>query len=193
MKYKKIYKAVKEKLSKKRWEHTKGVIKAAKELATYYGADVEKAMLAALLHDCCKEEPNEKLREILMAQCDAYSDAKFLDYPSLLHGPAGALYAELEFGITDEEILEAIRVHTVGKAQMSLLDKIVFLADYIEPNRDFPGVEDLRKEAKENIDAAVLMAYDNTIAHLIDIGAPVYEGTMTGRNYMLGLVKEQNK
>ncbi len=193
MKYKKIYKAVKEKLSKKRWEHTKGVIQSAEELALRYGADVEKAMMAALLHDCCKEEPNEKLREILMAQCDAYSDAKFLDYPSLLHGPAGALYAKLEFGITDEEILEAIRVHTVGKARMSLLDKIVFLADYIEPNRDFPGVEELRKEAKKDIDTAVLMAYDNTIEHLMTTDAPVYEGTMTGRNYMLELIREHKK
>lgn len=193
MRYKKIYKAVKERLSKKRWKHTKGVMESAEELAELYGADTEKAWLAALLHDCCKEEANAVLREVLMDQHDSYSDSQFLAYPSLLHGPAGALYAKVEFGIEDEEVLEAVRVHTVGKAEMSLLDKIVFLADYIEPNRDFPGVEELRKLAKKDLDRAVLAAYDQTIRHLLETSCPVYEGTMTGRNYMLALVKKARK
>ena len=93
--------------------------------------------------------------------------------------------AKLEFSITDSEILEAIRVHTTGKVGMSKLDKVIFLADYIEPNRDFPGVDELRNVAKEDLNKAVLLGFDNTINHLIEQHLSIYPLTILGRNDVL--------
>ena len=87
--------------------------------------------------------------------------------------------------ITDSEILEAIRVHTTGKVGMSTLDKVIFLADYIEPNRDFPGVDELRKVAKKDLNKAVLLGFDNTINHLIEQQLSIYPLTILGRNDVL--------
>ena len=104
---------------------------------------------------------------------------------ALLHGPAGSVLAKTAFGIDDEEIRGAIYYHTTGRVGMTLLEKIVFLADYIEPNRDFPGVEDLRLLAEKDLDEAVLAAYDSTISHLIDQEAYIYGLTFLGRNDMV--------
>ena len=93
--------------------------------------------------------------------------------------------AKLEFSITDSEILEAIRVHTTGKVGMSTLDKVIFLADYIEPNRDFLGVDELRTVAKKDLNKAVLLGFDNTINHLIEQHLSIYPLTILGRNDVL--------
>ena len=93
--------------------------------------------------------------------------------------------AKQEFSISDNEVLEAIRVHTTGKVHMSKLDKVIFLADYIEPNRDFPGVDELRKVADQNLDKAVLLGFDNTIIHLIEQKQSIYPLTILGRNDVL--------
>ena len=93
--------------------------------------------------------------------------------------------AKHEFSISDNEVLEAIRVHTTGKVHMSKLDKVIFLADYIEPNRDFPGVDELRKVAAQDLDKAVLLGFDNTIIHLIEQKLSIYPLTILGRNDVL--------
>lgn len=188
MEFSQIYTILENKISKKRWNHIKGVIKSAEELAHHYSVDIEQARLAALLHDACKEMPIDELQALIKLEPSIYQTDEVLAYEPLLHGPAGAIYCRNKYGITDETILEAIRVHTVGKINMSLLDKIIFVADYIEPNRNFPGVDKIRKEAFINLDNAVLMGYDSTISFLLKKGAPIYPDTIVGRNYILAKV-----
>ena len=172
------------KLSKKRFIHTLGVVNSAMYLAKKYGANIEDAHLAALLHDCAKEMPLKEMQD-LVKENNYKADEELLANGNLLHGLAGMIRAKLEFSITDSEILEAIRVHTTGKVGMSKLDKVIFLADYIEPNRDFPGVDELRTVAKKDLNKAVLLGFDNTINHLIEQHLSIYPLTILGRNDVL--------
>ena len=171
-------------LSKKRFKHTLGVVESATHLAELYGVDVEQARLAALLHDCAKELPLKEMQNLVSAE-SYEADQELLSNGNLLHGLAGMIRAKQEFSISDADVLEAIRVHTTGKVHMSKLDKVIFLADYIEPNRDFPGVDELRKVAEQNLDKAVLLGFDNTIIHLIEQKQSIYPLTILGRNDVL--------
>ena len=175
---------VKERLSPKRFAHTLGVVEMAKRLANHYGIPVEKAEIAALLHDVMKESPLQAMQDMVQ-KAQIPVDKEMLSNGALLHGPAGAAYAKLTLHIQDESICEAIRVHTLGSTNMSVLDKIIFLADYIEPNRAFPGVEELRKLAFQDLNAAVVRAYDGTIRHLLDQGLSIHVDTIRGRNSVL--------
>ena len=171
-------------LSLKRFKHTLGVVESATHLAKLYGVDVEKARLAALLHDCAKELPLPDMQNLVKSESyDA--DQELLSNGNLLHGLAGMIRAKKEFSISDDEVLEAIRVHTTGKVHMSKLDKVIFLADYIEPNRDFPGVDELRNVSELDLDKAVLLGFDNTIIHLIEQNLSIYPLTILGRNDVL--------
>lgn len=182
---------VQERLSPKRWTHTKGVVEAAKVLAQLYDADEKQASLAALLHDCAKEMPLTVMQSL--ASRSGYDvDEEMMQNGALLHGLAGMVSAKEDFGITDPDVLEAIRVHTTGKVSMGLLDKIIFLADYIEKNRDFPGVEALRQMAVRNLDEAVLLGYDMTLRHLLDQELPIYVATIEGRNDLIRSIKESH-
>ena len=171
-------------MGKKRFKHTLGVVESATQLAKLYKVDVEKARLAALLHDCAKEMPLKDMQALVEAS-KYEADDELLANGNLLHGLAGMIRAEKEFSIIDLDVLEAIRVHTTGKVHMSKLDKVIFLADYIEPSRDFPGVENLRELSKLSLDKAVLCAYNSTIKHLLDIDAYIYPLTIDGRNNLL--------
>ena len=175
---------VKGRLSSKRFAHTLGVVDMAKRLASHYGASVQQAEVAALLHDAMKESPLQEMQS-LVKEAQIPVDSEMLKNGALLHGPAGAAYAKLILHIHDESICEAIRVHTLGSTHMSVLDKIIFLADYIEPNRDFPGVEELRALAFKDLNAAVIRAYDGTIRHLLDQGLSIHVDTIQGRNSVL--------
>ena len=110
---------------------------------------------------------------------------------ALLHGPAGSILAETKYGITDSAVQSAVYFHTTGHPDMTLLEKIIFLADYIEPSRDFPGVEKLRKLAEIDLDEALLAAYDSTISHLLDQKAYIYDLTFMGRNDLILKLKEK--
>ena len=175
---------VKGQLSSKRFAHTLGVVDMAKRLASHYGASVQQAEVAALLHDAMKESSLQEMQS-LVKEAQIPVDSEMLKNGALLHGPAGAAYAKLILHIHDESICEAIRVHTLGSTHMSVLDKIIFLADYIEPNRDFPGVEELRALAFKDLNAAVIRAYDGTIRHLLDQGLSIHVDTIRGRNSVL--------
>ena len=138
-----IRKKLKKKLDTARYEHTLGVAYTAACLAMRYGADIQKAEVAGLLHDCAKCIPDEEK----LQKCEKHhlpiSDAERKN-PSLLHAKLGAYYARQKYGITDEEILGAITWHTTGKPEMTLLEEIVFIADYIEPDRDrAPNLEEI--------------------------------------------------
>lgn len=176
------------KLSKKRFIHTLGVVNSAMYLAKKYGANIEDAHLAALLHDCAKEIPLLEMRDLV---ADLPCDQDMLHSGALLHGLAGMVLANTQYGVTNPDILEAIRVHTTGKENMSKLDKIIFLADYIEPNRKFPGVNDIRLAAEQSLDAGVLCGFDMTIRHLIDSGDSIYPLTILSRNDLLRHMKKR--
>ena len=172
MKLTDIKKDLKNRLSERRYVHSAGVAASAYILAEKYGYNPKKAELAGWLHDCAKE---------MKLEVDEYMRSS----RALLHGPAGSIMAKTIYGIKDRDIQNSIFFHTTGRPQMELLDKIIFLADYIEPSRDFPGINIIRRNAQKNLDTAVLSAYDATIRHLLDQKEYIYELTFLGRNDLM--------
>jgi len=152
-------------LNKKRYEHSIGTMREAITLAHRFGADGKKARLAGLLHDCARFK-----QELLLLLAERYGlkpDTYEREVPELLHDRLGALLARDEYGIADEEILDAIRCHQLCRENMTLLDKIIYLADKIEPTRDYPGVDALRAIAEKDLDRAVLACMDSVHEHLV--------------------------
>lgn|SRR5690606_34388697 len=171
---------VKKYLPEKRLQHTLRVADTAALLADKYFADKEKAVLAAIFHDYCKYRPLEEMKRCII-ESDLPKD--LLEYhPELWHGPVAAVLIAREHGIQDREIRLAIQYHTTGRAHMSLLEMIVFLADYIEPGRNFPGVEEVRAMAEKDIIQACYQASKNTIQHLMRKGEPIYPDTFYAYN-----------
>lgn len=179
-------------LSEKRYCHSLGVAEEAKKLAAQYDADQEKAYLAGLVHDCAKEIPPEKMADMLKDRYGITVDSLSLHMPKLLHGVFGSCVAQSEFDIYDPEILDAVRYHTTGKANMGILTKIVYIADYIEPGRDFEGVEELRELAYQDIDGAIVRGIDMTVNDLIGRGLVFHTDTIHARNYLI-LQREANR
>ena len=168
-------------MSEQRFKHVLGVEETAVALAKKYGASPEKASIAALTHDYAKERPDEEFKMVIVR--DGF-DPELLNYNNAIwHGLVGASFVERELGITDAEILHAIRVHTTGAAKMSLLDKIIYVADYIEPGRDFPGVQDARATAWADLDEAVAFETKHTLAHLLAQEQQIYPKTIETYNY----------
>lgn len=152
--------------SEHRYEHSLGVEQVAIALAKSYSCSVKKAAIAGILHDCAKQLSDETL----LANCERnhiqISDTE-RRCPFLLHGKVGALYAKEVYGIEDEEILSAITYHTTGRKAMSLLEKIIFTADYIEPGRKpFPRMNEIRIMAYQDIDRAIVMILENMLSYL---------------------------
>ena len=162
MDYTAAKKLVKSRLSEKRWTHTKNVKKMAVKLAKRWGADPEKAAMAAILHDSAKEMPKQELLQIFADNAIMAESAPQRPSP-VWHGIAAAILAETQWGITDPEILSAIRCHTTGKPDMSKLDKILYLADMTSAERDWPGVEELRVLEMEDLDRALCDALKRSI------------------------------
>ncbi|WP_040210747.1 bis(5'-nucleosyl)-tetraphosphatase (symmetrical) YqeK [Clostridium polynesiense] len=180
----KIKEYLKENTSENRYIHILGVVETSQSLADRYGADRDKAALAAYIHDAAKHLPGDKLIKLIEDKgFKLTSEDKAM--PQLLHGPAGAIIAEELMGIKDREVLDAARYHTTGKENMNLLEKIVYIADLIEPSRDYPGVKHLRELALKDIDKALLQAFDNTIKHIIDRGLLIHSDTIKSRNYII--------
>ncbi len=163
---KKIKKQLKKELEKDRYQHTLGVMYTASCLAMRYEGDIQQAMLAGLLHDCAKGIPGD--RQIHLCKKNRIPiRAVERDNPSLLHAKLGAYLAKTEYGVKNAEVLHAIAVHTTGAPQMGLLDKILFVADYIEPNRDkAANLAQVRKLAFDNLDQAVFQILHDTIHYL---------------------------
>jgi predicted HD superfamily hydrolase involved in NAD metabolism len=181
---------VQNRMPAKRWIHTMGVMETAIQLATQYGADPNKVELAAILHDVAKYWPIAEQQALL--QREQIGQAELAFDKALMHAVIGAYVAEHEYGIVDQDVLNAIRYHTSGRAEMSLLEKVVCLADYIEPGRDFPGVEKLRKLAKLSLEEALIAGFDGTIQVLIEQKKQIFPLTLAARNGLLREV-EQNK
>ncbi|MGA9226256.1 MAG: bis(5'-nucleosyl)-tetraphosphatase (symmetrical) YqeK [Mesobacillus sp.] len=173
-------KIVKAQLTEHRYQHTIGVMETAIKLADKYGEDVQKAELAAIFHDYAKFRPKEEMMQIIVEQ---KMPTELLDYNSeLWHAPVGAYLAEKEAGITDHEVLDAIRYHTSGRVSMTMLDKIIYLADYIEPGRRFPGVDEVRGMADADLDKALIQSMKNTIQFLMKKNQPVFPDTFNAYN-----------
>lgn len=170
-------------LKHQRIPHVLGTEQEAIRLAERYGADVEKARRVALLHDCTKKlDMPEQL-----ALCEKYGialDELEQQALKLLHARTGAAVARDVFG-ADDEICSAIRWHTTGRANMTKLEKIIYLADYIEPSRDFPGVDKLRKVCYEDLDNGLLMGLEMTIQEMTSMGNPVHHATIEARDALL--------
>lgn len=172
-------------MPEKRWRHVEGVMTTSVSLAERYGADPHKADLAALLHDLAKFWPVDR-QEAVMLEHGLNPDLLHYD-KQLLHAEVGAYVAEKEYGIEDVEVLNAVRYHTSGREHMTLLDKIVCLADYIEPGRDFPGVENIRELAGSSLEKALIAGFDSTISFLLQQGKTIFPLTVVARN---GLIRE---
>ncbi len=159
-------------LKPKRMPHVRGCEAEAVRLARRWGADEEEAAEAAILHDCTKRLSREE-QLILCEKYGIIPDGLEAVSEKLMHARTGAALARERFGVSDE-VYEAIRWHTTGKADMSLMEKLIYMADYVEPNRDFPGVEKLRELAYSDLDAAMVLGLEMSMEDLESYGVPVH-------------------
>ena len=171
--------------------HVQGCEAEAVRLARRWGADEELAAEAAILHDCTKKAK----RPEQLALCERYGvvpDELERESEKLMHAKTGAAVAEREFGCA-REVVDAIRWHTTGKAGMTLLEQIIYMADYIEPTRDFEGVEPLRALAYEDLDRAMLLGLEMSLEEIAEQGNPVHPNTLAARAWFEQIVKEKEE
>lgn len=177
--------ALSRRLKRSRYEHSLGVADTAAFLARRFGEDEARARTAGLLHDCAREFPNEAMRAEADARGVSYGAVE-ASMPLLLHAPLGALLAREKYGAEDEAVLRAIARHTVGGAAMTALDKIVYFADMVEPTREYPGVEELRRLMREaDLDEMTLAGLTRSIAFVLEKGHLIHPDTVLARNELL--------
>ena len=175
-------------LKAKRCAHVLGTAATAVKLAEKYGADVHRAEVAGLLHDCTKKLSMPEQ----LALCEKYGialDALEKKALKLLHAKTGAAIARDVFGV-DDEIYNAILWHTTGKPDMTVLEKVIYLADFIEPTRDFPGVDALRRTVWGDLDRGLLMGLEMTVEEMEEMGNPIHVNTLAARDYLKGKTNE---
>ncbi|MEG0178825.1 MAG: bis(5'-nucleosyl)-tetraphosphatase (symmetrical) YqeK [Oscillospiraceae bacterium] len=169
--------AAKRELSDKRFTHTVNVEKLARQLAKLYGEDEEKAALAALLHDIAKELPRDKTLQIF--KDNAIIANKAAEKPQCVwHGIAAAILAKTKYNVDDELVLNAIAYHSTGRANMTTLDKIIYMADMTSDDRTYPEAVTLREKALKDLDAGMIAALDTSIRWLREESKPVDEDTL---------------
>ncbi|MCD7818938.1 MAG: bis(5'-nucleosyl)-tetraphosphatase (symmetrical) YqeK [Lachnospiraceae bacterium] len=190
MDLKKLRKKMKKVMDDERYEHTLSVAYTAANLAAVHGADVEKALRAGMLHDCAKcLTDSEKLT--LCEKFHINISAVERRNPSLLHAELGAKLAKDLYEETDKDVLNAISSHTTGRPGMSLLEKIIFVADYIEPGRNkAPNLKQIRKLAYDDIDLAVIQILQDTMDYLVKTKSDIHPGTQRTLEYYLKQSKE---
>ena len=169
-------------IRRKRLNHTMLTACEAVKLAHLYGADTQKARLAAILHDCIKL-PNKELLEYCAQHCYDITEEERRN-PYLIHARLGAVIAMEEYGVKDPEVLQAIKNHTLGRVGMSLLDKIIYVADKIEPSREFDGVEEMRKAAYDDINLGMLMVMEHSARYTEASGRAVNPATQSVMDYL---------
>lgn len=170
---------------RKRYEHTLGVAYTAANLAACHGTDVEKALIAGMLHDCAKGMSDHKLLDF----CEKHHiqvSREERKKPSLLHAKVGSHLAHTKYKVTDSDILNAVCYHTTGRPGMSPLEKIIFVADYMEPGRrQAPRLEQIRRMSYADLDQAVLLILEDTLAYLQDSAVVIDQTTRETYNYYL--------
>ena len=186
----KMQKKLRKYIDEDRYWHTIGGMYTAASLAMCHGADMEKAMVAGLLHDCAKCIPNHKKLK-LCEQYHIHISETEKDAPYLLHAPLGASIAKDKYDITDQEILSAITWHTTGRPGMSLLDKIIYIADFIEPMRcKASNLPEVRRLAFEDLDMAVYVTLRDTL-HYLKNSASLDKRTIEAYNYYKRIIREK--
>lgn len=186
---------LKDKLTEHRFIHSLNVADSAKELARIYGYDEEIAYTAGLIHDVCKDTPAGLQLSYMLENGVELTEIE-ISTAKLYHAMCGSIYVKKEFGIENEDIINAVRYHTTGRKNMSLLEKIVFIADFISAERDYDGVEIMREKASGSLDEAIVEGLGFTIKDLIDRGERfVHPDTIDAYNdAMMGLInKKQEK
>lgn len=181
---KEIKSYLKENLKEDRYIHTLGVADTAKKLAKLNGVSEEKAEIAGLAHDVAKNLSKDKMKEIMEENNMVLSDVEE-NNTSLWHSIVAPIEAKNKLGIEDEEILDAVRWHTTGKVNMSKLTKIIYIADMIEPSRDFDGVENIKETTFEDLDRGVYYGLSSSIEVLLTKNLLIDENTIQARNYFL--------
>ena len=179
-----IEEIMEKRLPPKRFSHTLRVVELADRLAVRWHMDREKIRIAALLHDYAKNTPPEELAFLARQYGYPVNEAE-RDEPILLHGPVGALMIKRELGISDPEILDAVTYHTTGKAGLSLFAQIIYLADALEAERSYPGVEELRKLAETNLQEAFLASLESTLRQLLKQHRLIHPLSVEARNWLL--------
>ena len=187
---KKISDYIEKNLSEKRRIHTEGVRKTAVMLAEKYGEDVDKAEVAALCHDMYRGINIDLLNDYVN---QLGLDKKYLDNPNLAHGKIAAVMIKKEYGIDDQDIINAVSFHTTGRAGMSELEKIIYLADAIEPGRDYQSVNQLREAVDRGLNEALIMSLERTIEYVRQQGHFLDEDTLKARDYYLKEEKPINE
>lgn len=185
MSEKEIKKLLKENLPSKRYDHSLNVAKRAVELAEKYGADSEKAYFAGLVHDCTKGFSHERQKEIIEEK-GIVLDEDDLKSPRIWHATAGACYIENKMGVTDSDIINAVRYHTTGRMGMSILEKVIYMADLTSKERDYPDAKYTRKLTDYSLDEGLAYGIRHIVDMLISEGAPVGKDSF-------GLLKECEK
>ncbi|MBN2794910.1 MAG: bis(5'-nucleosyl)-tetraphosphatase (symmetrical) YqeK [Clostridia bacterium] len=183
-----IQNAVKAHLKPSRYIHTLGVVAFAEKLAEIHGGDLEKVRVAAWLHDYAKYASDGEILEILMAN-DLMIHPVVENHLNLAHGQVSALLAKEKFSIMDDEIIKAISNHTFGCPHMTLTEKIIYLADGLEENRKYEGVENLRELAFKSLDQGIIAMSTSTILYELKQGHMIHENTILMRNSLIAETK----
>lgn len=186
---KKLDDYIRVRLTEKRYRHTEGVIFTAVRLAERYGADTDKAEMAALFHDACKNLDIDEMNMLV----ERYEIGDYyIDKPQLAHSKLAAAILKKEFGVEDEDILNAISYHTTGRAGMSLLEKIIFVADATEPNRTYEEAETLNALAFSDIDQACCEVLEWTVKLVGDSGRHMDQDTVKALEWYRGIMKDRS-
>lgn len=183
-KYEKFYPMIIHDIGQRRFEHSLRTAECARILAKRWRTDSEQAFTAGIFHDCGKIQDRVEQRKEAM-KYEELSDYWGIKSFSILHAKLGVVFARKRYGITNEDVLNAISYHTTGRAEMSILEKVIFVSDCIEPGRTFEGVESIRAAAQDNIDRAVCLICARTIAQLSEGFQFIEYHTFEAYNYYL--------
>ncbi len=174
-----------------RFDHSVNVAAEAVELAKLYGEDEDKAYTAGILHDITKEIPKDEQLKIISDGGILLDDVQ-KNAPKLWHSISGSVYIQTELGITDSDIINAVRYHTTGRANMSLLEKIIYIADYTAVGREYNGVEIMREKSRKSLEEAMIFSFQYTFNNLSSKEIAIHPDEIFAYNYIV-LNKERNK
>ena len=186
MTFKQYEEIISKRMKAPRFKHSGNVAKEAVRLAKKYGADAEKAKIAGILHDATKETDASEQMALIEKAGIVLTEMEF-NSPKLWHAISGSAFVQVELGIDDQEIIDAIRYHTTGRANMTLLDKVIFIADFISADRDYDGVDKMRKLADKNLEEACLEGMAFTISDLAQRKTTIAPDTFAGYNELASL------
>lgn len=170
-----------ERIGQGRYDHSLRVADLARDLAQAHGLDEDRAQLAGLLHDIAKVRGREKIKDLAQAYQVPWKEEWDL-MPQVAHGFIAARMAQVDLGLEDEGVLAAIAYHTTGRAGMGDLEKVIYLADYLEPARDFPGVQEARDMAYQDLDGAMVLALKQSLSYLLSQGQAIALDTVAAWN-----------